>query len=366
MVVLNLEGEIGGSMVLTFNEENGRQLAASLLQTEPTPGPDWNELEQSALTETGNILGCAYVNAITRLIDHELMPSPPYFVQDYGASVVEQALVAQAGARDHGADLPHLLPQRRRGVELVAVVRSLRCPAHGDGKRLAEARINSDAPHLVLWCSMLCVPSIQAPIDVAVGMGQAVLAAEPSRLTTILGSCVAVTLYSPARRLGILGHVVLPRSRSAVDHPAKYADTAIPHMLMLLQREGIEPWELTAKFAGGACMFGNGQFSQIGESNVQAAMQHWSRRASALPAATPAGPPAAAFVSISPPASSPWRPWGDPHEPSEQGNHYYGKDSACHRRRRDRSREDQGSGPWRRLGNRRRSPQRKRSRRALR
>ncbi len=100
MVVLNLDGEIGGSMVLTFNEKNGRQLAASLLEMEPNDGPDWNEMEQSALMETGNILGCAYVNAITRLIDHELVPTAPYFVQDYGASVVEQALVAQAASRD--------------------------------------------------------------------------------------------------------------------------------------------------------------------------------------------------------------------------------------------------------------------------
>ena len=100
MVVLNLEGEIGGSMVLTFNEENAKQLAASLLQMEPNNNPDWNELEQSALMETGNILGCAYVNAITRLIDHGLVPSAPFFVRDYGASVVQQVLVAQAGARD--------------------------------------------------------------------------------------------------------------------------------------------------------------------------------------------------------------------------------------------------------------------------
>jgi chemotaxis protein CheC len=100
MVVLNLEGEIGGSMVLTFNDQNGRQLAASLLHTEVSKGPEWSELEQSALTETGNILGCAYVNAITRLIDRPLVPSVPYFLQDYGASVVEQALVAQATAKD--------------------------------------------------------------------------------------------------------------------------------------------------------------------------------------------------------------------------------------------------------------------------
>ena len=100
MVVLNLEGDIGGSMVLTFNEKNGRQLAASLLSAEPLPGPEWSEMEQSALMETGNILGCAYVNAITRLIDQELLPSTPYFLQDYGASVIQQALVAQAAMRD--------------------------------------------------------------------------------------------------------------------------------------------------------------------------------------------------------------------------------------------------------------------------
>jgi chemotaxis protein CheC len=100
MVVLNLEGELGGSMVLTFSEPDGRRLAASLLQEPINPGPDWNELEQSALTETGNILGCAYVNALTRLINQPLVPSAPYFLQDYGMSVVQQALVAQAAARD--------------------------------------------------------------------------------------------------------------------------------------------------------------------------------------------------------------------------------------------------------------------------
>jgi chemotaxis protein CheD len=120
---------------------------------------------------------------------------------------------------------------------------------------------------------MPCVQSIQSPVDVAVGMGQAVFAAEPTRLTTIVGSCVAVTLYAPRRRLGILGHIVLPHSRGGADHPAKYADTAIPHMLWALRREGVGPSELTAKLAGGACMFGNGQFSRIGENNVQAAIQ---------------------------------------------------------------------------------------------
>ena len=55
----------------------------------------------SALTETGNILGCAYLNAIVRLADCPLVPSAPYFLQDYGQSVLQQALVAQACGDDN-------------------------------------------------------------------------------------------------------------------------------------------------------------------------------------------------------------------------------------------------------------------------
>ena len=119
---------------------------------------------------------------------------------------------------------------------------------------------------------MACLEYAQAS-DVAVGMGQAICAAEPGRLTTIVGSCVAVTLYSPRRRLGMLGHIVLPKSRGGGDNPAKFADTAIPYMLSILQREGVVLSDLTAKLTGGACMFGDSQFSRIGESNVQAAIE---------------------------------------------------------------------------------------------
>jgi chemotaxis protein CheC len=101
MVVMTLDGELGGSIVLMFDELNGRQLAASLLGRAAGNEPEWSELEKSALMETGNILGCAYVNALTRLIGMDLRPSAPYFIQDFGASVLEQALMSQAALGDN-------------------------------------------------------------------------------------------------------------------------------------------------------------------------------------------------------------------------------------------------------------------------
>jgi chemotaxis protein CheC len=96
MVVLRLEGELGGDLVLAFDDADARRLVADVLgQPEPFAG-DWTALAKSALEETGNILGCAYMNALTRLIGRDLVPSPPYFLVDYVGSVLEQALVPQA------------------------------------------------------------------------------------------------------------------------------------------------------------------------------------------------------------------------------------------------------------------------------
>jgi chemotaxis protein CheC len=100
MVVLTLQGDLGGNLILVFDDLNGRQLAASLLGREMETTPEWSELEKSALTETGNILGCAYVNALTRLIGRDLIPSAPYFLQDFGISILEQAVMAQAMTSD--------------------------------------------------------------------------------------------------------------------------------------------------------------------------------------------------------------------------------------------------------------------------
>jgi chemotaxis protein CheC len=116
MVALSVEGPLGGELILMFDEENGRRLAATLLNRPLLCEGHWTTLEQSALTETGNILGCAYINALARLINHEMVPTAPHFLQDYGASVLEQALLVQAATSDEV--LVSRTAFRREGEEL--------------------------------------------------------------------------------------------------------------------------------------------------------------------------------------------------------------------------------------------------------
>jgi chemotaxis protein CheD len=104
--------------------------------------------------------------------------------------------------------------------------------------------------------------------ETMVGMGQAFARRAPQRLWSILGSCVAVALCDPKRHAGALSHVVLPAASGRNGSPAKFADTAIPHMLQLLRETGIPADGLTAKIAGGASMFGRSLPLEVGASNI--------------------------------------------------------------------------------------------------
>ena len=92
---------------------------------------------------------------------------------------------------------------------------------------------------------------------VTVAIGQWAVAAAPTRIRTLLGSCVGVVLYDRDSKIGGVAHIVLPSSRGPVDHPGKYADTAIPGVIADLERRRgpRTRGRLTAKLVGGASMF---------------------------------------------------------------------------------------------------------------
>lgn len=87
--------------------------------------------------------------------------------------------------------------------------------------------------------------------ELRVAGGQAVLKAYG------LGSCLAVALYDPGRRMGALAHTLLPQRRPGepIDGGAKFVDEAIRLMVAELERAGADLTRVQAKIAGGANMF---------------------------------------------------------------------------------------------------------------
>jgi chemotaxis protein CheD len=106
--------------------------------------------------------------------------------------------------------------------------------------------------------------------EVLIGMGQVETGQPPVRMKAILGSCIGLTLYNPTTRVGVMAHIVLPECAGRDASPGKFADTAVTHMVSLLQSRGISPHGLVAKYAGGANMFGGRGPLQIGLANAEA------------------------------------------------------------------------------------------------
>lgn len=102
-----------------------------------------------------------------------------------------------------------------------------------------------------------------------VGMGQISAGQAPDRLKAVLGSCIGLVLYHPRLRTGVMAHIVLPSAEGREGTPGKFADTALPWMMQLLQQRGAAHG-LIAKLAGGAKMFGGAGPLQIGEANAEA------------------------------------------------------------------------------------------------
>ena len=102
---------------------------------------------------------------------------------------------------------------------------------------------------------------------------------EPMLITTLLGSCVAVTMFNPRLRLGAICHALLPSCRrdQSCSHleTGKYVECAVAFMLGQLNARGVLNGEVEAKLFGGSDMFDTvegGRFS-VGRQNMEMALR---------------------------------------------------------------------------------------------
>jgi chemotaxis protein CheD len=97
---------------------------------------------------------------------------------------------------------------------------------------------------------------------------------EPHRVSTILGSCVAVCLYDPILQVGGINHFMLPYWNGQGLASPKYGNIAIEKLVEKMISFGSKKSNLKAKvFGGGEVIETNISQFHIGERNIKLALE---------------------------------------------------------------------------------------------
>ena len=116
-----------------------------------------------------------------------------------------------------------------------------------------------------------------------VGLGEAKVlkaedAADDSLVAYGLGSCVALCLWDPASKVAGMAHVVLPGADPSGAPNAKFARSALPALVSLMQAHGAgrDARRFIARLAGGAQVLklgGSGNLPRVGDQNARAVQE---------------------------------------------------------------------------------------------
>ncbi|KAB8033740.1 chemotaxis protein CheD [Fluviispira multicolorata] len=103
--------------------------------------------------------------------------------------------------------------------------------------------------------------------------GHALVTKEPTQISTVLGSCIAVALYCPERKMGGLNHFLLPYPIEENNLSLKYGTNAIAFLYSELHDLLNGKFEhIQAKLYGGGNILGTTIFPDcVGKQNIDLA-----------------------------------------------------------------------------------------------
>ncbi|MDI4646198.1 chemotaxis protein CheC [Cohnella hashimotonis] len=92
-IFLRVEGEAPGNMFFLMSQYQARVLLQGLLHFELSEGPEYSEMELSALSEIGNILAGSYLSSLADLTGLPLSPTVPAIAVDMAGAILSYGLV---------------------------------------------------------------------------------------------------------------------------------------------------------------------------------------------------------------------------------------------------------------------------------
>lgn len=113
--------------------------------------------------------------------------------------------------------------------------------------------------------------------------GEACFSSDPIVVTTVLGSCLSITMYSGKIKYAGISHCQLPNCRSSnmncdnCQDPFKYVNCTIMHMVKKFEQMHIKRNDIEVKIFGGADIFksasGENRINSVGRQNIQTALE---------------------------------------------------------------------------------------------
>lgn len=106
--------------------------------------------------------------------------------------------------------------------------------------------------------------------------GQVYVSDQPTRITTILGSCIAVCVFDPMRGVGGMNHYMLPHYAGSGVASARFGNIAMTELLARMTAAGAHFPSMRARIFGGSCMFPNATAlsgAHLGEKNERLARE---------------------------------------------------------------------------------------------
>jgi chemotaxis protein CheD len=118
----------------------------------------------------------------------------------------------------------------------------------------------------------------ESVLEIFLGPGDLYFGDRETRIRTLLGSCVAVTLWHPRALLGGMCHFVVPtRQLTGMHHEleGRYADEAFLMLLNEIRATSTSPDEYQVKMFGGGSQFTEmtGQVMDVAARNVDAGLE---------------------------------------------------------------------------------------------
>ena len=130
--------------------------------------------------------------------------------------------------------------------------------------------------------------------EVFLNPGDFYFGGEETRIITLLGSCISITVWHPVRHIGGMCHCLLPShntrgKKQSLD--GRYADEAVQLLLQKIAQHFTQPQEYQAKIFGGGNMFSQYKgennctnCNDIGSRNIEAARLSLREHSFLLPA----------------------------------------------------------------------------------